>query len=316
MKTILNYTEAAAILGVHRESVANYVRRGLLTRSSTNTKAVTAESVQNLINRHQDVVDVTKEVEQMKIDLQNERDQLALLRQAVKGKIELNKAKSITHQNIGYICDALLVYLDAFGDNLTAREKQVVKAVFAHTDLSHVADDLGLTDNRVREIFQKALRRLAYHTRYDEIKRGYDELKGYVALKDEQIESLMARVEQLKHQLHIEEMVSNPESGYVSVPKEWMKTIKEIEISVRSCNCLRAGGVEYVYELAFLSTQKLMRWRNFGRKSLNEIDIIKAKFGMPDEPITDVTKFNEYRKNAERTAVPFAILENKRRELQ
>jgi DNA-binding Xre family transcriptional regulator len=114
MTTTINYTEAAVMLGVHRESIANYVRRGLLTTSSTNSKAVTLQSVQNLINKHHEVLDITKEVEQMKENLQKEKDHLSVLRQEVKDKIEYNKVKGITFQNIGYICDALLVYLDSF----------------------------------------------------------------------------------------------------------------------------------------------------------------------------------------------------------
>lgn len=315
MTTTLNYTEAAAILGVHRESVANYVRRGLLTISSTNSKAVTMESVQNLINKHHEVLDITKEVEQMKEDLQKERDQLSALRQEVKDKIEYNKVKGITFQNIGYICDALLVYLDLFGDCLSTREKEVVRAVFAHTDLSVIADDKGLTHNRIREIFHKSLRKLAHSRSMAQMKQDHDELKEQAVMKDELIQSLRARIETLKDKLHIEEVMSGQDDAYVSVPSVLMRPISEISLSVRSYNCLRAADVEFVYELAFLSRNDLVRWRNFGRKSLNEVEILKEQLGILDGRITDVRKFKDVR-GEDRQAVPLIVLENKRRKWQ
>lgn len=316
MKHTLTYTEAADILGVHRQSVANYVDRGILSRSTANKKAVTRESVENLMKQHHDFVLIAREVKELQERLQEEKAELAEARSNVKSKIEFHKAKGITHQNIGYICDALLVYLDAFGEKLTSREKHIIKAVFAHTDLTVLGEDLGLTVNRVREIFQKVLRRLAYSTRFAEIKQEHAAMKELICVKDEQIAALRARVEELKHQLHVEEIMAGNDESYVSVPKEWMKKINEIGLSVRAYNCLRAGGLEFAYELAFLSLKDMMRWRNLGRKSLNEIDLVKGKLGMAYDTITDVTKFAEYRKNAERVAVPFVILENKRRNIQ
>lgn len=315
MTTTLNYTEAAAILGVHRESVANYVRRGLLTISSTNSKAVTMESVQNLINKHHEVLDITKEVEQMKEDLQKEKDHLSVLRQEVKDKIEYNKVKGITFQNIGYICDALLVYLDSFGECLSTREKEVVRAVFAHTDLSVIGDNKGLTQNRIREIFHKALRRLAASKRAVEAKEENKELGEQIGIKDELIQSLRARVETLKDKLHIEEVMSGQDDVYVSVPSVLMRPISEISLSVRAYNCLRAADVEFVYELAFLSRNDFVRWRNFGRKSLNEVEILKDQLGILDVRITDVRKFRDV-PGEERQAVPLVVLENKRRKWQ
>lgn len=50
--------------------------------------------------------------------------------------------------------------------------------------------------------------------------------------------------------------------------------INEIELSVRSTNCLNGANIETIGELVILSEPKLLQFRNFGKKSLNEI---KAK---------------------------------------
>lgn len=315
MKNDLSYTEAAKLLGVHRESVSNYVKRGLLKISNTNTKAVTLESVNNLLNNHSDLTNLAKEVDQMKDELLKEKDELALARQKVKDKIEYNKVKGITFQNIGYICDALLVYLDAFGDKLSEIEKKIMRAVFAHTDLAVIGDDIGLTENRIRELFHKSLRRLAYSGSASEYKEENQRLLQQILMKEDIIESLKLRLEHYKDKLHVESVMSGEDQAYVSVPKSWMQPIKAANFSVRTYNCLKVVDMEYVYELAFLSKYDYLRWRNFGRKSLNELELFKEKLNIPDYSIYDVRDINNI-SSADRIAVPLIILESKRRKWQ
>ncbi len=49
------------------------------------------------------------------------------------------------------------------------------------------------------------------------------------------------------------------------------KTIDHLELSVRSNNCLRAAGIEKIYELVQRTEEDLLKTKNFGRKSLAEI---------------------------------------------
>jgi len=50
--------------------------------------------------------------------------------------------------------------------------------------------------------------------------------------------------------------------------------INEIELSVRSTNCLQGANIETIAELVIIPERKMLEFRNFGKKSLNEI---KAK---------------------------------------
>ena len=49
------------------------------------------------------------------------------------------------------------------------------------------------------------------------------------------------------------------------------KSIDHLELSVRSNNCLRAAGIEKIYELVKKTEDDLLKTKNFGRKSLTEI---------------------------------------------
>ncbi len=54
------------------------------------------------------------------------------------------------------------------------------------------------------------------------------------------------------------------------------RSIDELELSVRSYNCLRNAGIEYVRDLVQRTEPELLKTKNFGRKSLNEIKELLA----------------------------------------
>ncbi|MEC7986384.1 MAG: DNA-directed RNA polymerase subunit alpha [Myxococcota bacterium] len=54
--------------------------------------------------------------------------------------------------------------------------------------------------------------------------------------------------------------------------------VEELELSVRSANCLQNAGIEYIYQLVQKSEAEMLKTKNFGRKSLNEIkDILSER---------------------------------------
>ena len=61
-------------------------------------------------------------------------------------------------------------------------------------------------------------------------------------------------------------------------------TIDEMELSVRSHNCLQAAGIKYIYELVSKEESEMLKYKNFGRKSLTELveklDEMGINFGM------------------------------------
>src|SRR5262249_4953456 len=48
-------------------------------------------------------------------------------------------------------------------------------------------------------------------------------------------------------------------------------SVNEIELSVRAANCLNNANITTVGQLAMKSEQEMLKYRNFGKKSLNEI---------------------------------------------
>jgi DNA-directed RNA polymerase subunit alpha len=56
--------------------------------------------------------------------------------------------------------------------------------------------------------------------------------------------------------------------------------VEELELSVRSYNCLKNANIKTIADLVQKSEQEMLRTKNFGRKSLNEIKEILHGMGL------------------------------------
>jgi len=102
----------------------------------------------------------------------------------------------------------------------------------------------------------------------------------------------------LRDHLKFVEAISNPSVLEISdgVSDETMalrkllnQTIDEMELSVRSYNCLQAAGIKYIHELVSKEENQMLKYKNFGRKSLTELveklDSMGLHFGMAVDSI-------------------------------
>jgi len=110
----------------------------------------------------------------------------------------------------------------------------------------------------------------------------------------------------LKHHLDVFDRVSDEhyefESQASEVSEEQNKlrkllnmSVNEIELSVRAANCLNNANITTVGELAMKTEQEMLKYRNFGKKSLNEIkeklEALGLSLGMKfDERLLDTKK--------------------------
>ncbi len=59
-----------------------------------------------------------------------------------------------------------------------------------------------------------------------------------------------------------------------------MRSVDELELSVRSANCLKNANIRYIGDLVQKTEAEMLKTKNFGRKSLNEIKEILADMGL------------------------------------
>jgi len=102
----------------------------------------------------------------------------------------------------------------------------------------------------------------------------------------------------LREHLKYIEAISHPEVLEISIGvseetlalrKLLNQAIDEMELSVRSFNCLQAAGIKYIHELVSKEETQMLKYKNFGRKSLTELveklDSMGLHFGMEIEKI-------------------------------
>ena len=143
--------------------------------------------------------------------------------------------------------------------------------------------------------------RVGQVTDYDKLSMTI-ETNGTVTPED--VIALAARIVQDQLQLfinfeepretHREEEAVEPEFN-----PNLLKKVDELELSVRSANCLKNDNIIYIGDLVQHSESEMLRTPNFGRKSLNEIKEVLSHMGLhlgmeiaswPPENIEDMAK--------------------------
>ncbi|MCD6379690.1 DNA-directed RNA polymerase subunit alpha [bacterium] len=88
-----------------------------------------------------------------------------------------------------------------------------------------------------------------------------------------------------------EEEVKKIDEGLMKIRDLFSRNVEELELSVRSSNCLKAAKIDTLGELIVKSESEMLKYRNFGRKSLREItdilDGMNLHLGMDVQGIMD-----------------------------
>lgn len=81
--------------------------------------------------------------------------------------------------------------------------------------------------------------------------------------------------------LELDEKSSHTLAATASLSNENLsKTVDELELSVRAANCLKNAQIKTIHELVQKSEHEMLRTKNFGRKSLNEIKEVLHSMGL------------------------------------
>lgn len=154
------------------------------------------------------------------------------------------------------------------------------------------------------------VRRVSYsvdNTRVGQV-TDYDKLSMKVetngSVSPEDSVALAARILQDQLQLFIN--FEEPTQAFHERPdedlpfnKHLLRKVDELELSVRSANCLKNDNIIYIGDLVQKTEAEMLRTPNFGRKSLNEIKEVLAQMGLhlgmevtnwPPENIEDLAK--------------------------
>jgi DNA-directed RNA polymerase subunit alpha len=83
-----------------------------------------------------------------------------------------------------------------------------------------------------------------------------------------------------EHAVEFEEEESKQDEERARLKKLYNMSVNEIELSVRAANCLNNANITTVGQLAMKTESEMLKYRNFGKKSLNEIKEKLAALGL------------------------------------
>ena len=77
-----------------------------------------------------------------------------------------------------------------------------------------------------------------------------------------------------------EEAVETEKKDELPFNRNLLRKVDELELSVRSANCLKNDSIVYIGDLVQKTEAEMLRTPNFGRKSLNEIKEVLSQMGL------------------------------------
>ena len=101
-----------------------------------------------------------------------------------------------------------------------------------------------------------------------------DAVRGSAYILKDQL-SIFSGLEELPEEVEQPKVEEGPKLN-----ENLFRRIDELELSVRSSNCLENADIKYIGELVQRSEAEMLRTKNFGRKSLNEIKEILTEMGL------------------------------------
>jgi DNA-directed RNA polymerase subunit alpha len=158
------------------------------------------------------------------------------------------------------------------------------------------------------------IRRVSYNVTQARVGQitDYDKLSMEIwsdgSLKPEDALAYAAKIlkDQLSIFINFEEETESTEEEIRIEPafnENLFRSVDELELSVRSANCLKNADIRYIGELVQKTEQEMLKTKNFGRKSLNEIKEILAEMqlalGMKVESFPSREDIEQRRKEQE-----------------
>jgi len=273
-------------------TLGNALRRVLL--SSLQGAAVTSMQIEGVLHEFssipgvlEDVTDIVLNVKS--IDLRMYGDGLKRMRLRASGPGEVRAGAIETGHDIDILNpDLVICTLDTaakIGVELTVESG---KGYVPATQNRPEDAPIGLIP--VDALFSP-VRKVSYrveNTRVGQV-TDYDRLSIRVetngAVTPEDAVALAARILQDQLQLFInfeEPRHPSEEIRPSELPfnKNLLRKVDELELSVRSANCLKNDNIVYIGDLVQKSEAEMLRTPNFGRKSLNEIKEVLAQMGL------------------------------------
>ncbi len=276
------------------QTIGNALRRTLL--SSIQGAAVTAVRIDGVLHELSNIPGVLEDVTDIILNLK----QLVVIMHGDEPRflsLNLEKEGDITAADIKEVADIEIVNKDLHICTATEKAKVKIEILIGHgrgymPAETHNLDDFDIGLIPVDSNFSP-IRRVSYvveNTRVGQ-RTDYDKLlldivtDGSVTAEDALGFGAKILKDHMLLFIHFDEEPMEEEREEVDEELEKLKellarSVEELELSVRSSNCLRRANIKTLGDLVGRSEQDMLKYRNFGKQSLKEIGEILVGMGL------------------------------------
>ncbi len=269
-------------------TIGNSLRRVLL--SSLEGAAITSVKIDGAMHEFtvvdgvvEDVTDIVLNLKKVKFKIHNTRDPQTLLLSVNKegpvtaGDIQLN-------QNVECVNpDQLICTLDKKKKFEMELETKIGRGFYPGDENKKPEQSIGVIP--IDSIFSPVTR-VRYNVEAARVgqRTDYDKLiieiwtDGRITPDDALVQSAAILQHHLdvfvgydKNKIEFEKVVEKQDDERSKMRKLLNMSVNEIELSVRAANCLNNANITTVGQLAMKTEQEMLKYRNFGKKSLTEI---------------------------------------------
>lgn len=273
-------------------TLGNALRRVLL--SSLQGSAITSVKIDGVVHEFTTVPGIIEDVADIILNLKNvgiklHSDLPKKIKLQVKGPCQVYARDITPTADVEILTpDAYICTIDANGS--LAMEMTVQNGSGYVPASEQVIEDKPLGLIPIDAIYSP-VKRVIYHVDQTRVgqRTDYDKLtmqittNGYV--KPEDAVAFAARILQDQFQQFVNfkdptRSEASEKIREIGFNKNLLRKVDELELSVRSANCLKNENIFYIGDLVQKSESEMLKTPNFGRKSLNEIKDVLVQMGL------------------------------------
>jgi len=274
------------------QTIGNSLRRILL--SSIQGSAVTAIQIDGVLHEFSSIKGVREDVTDIVLNVKN----LAIKSESNEPKklvLDANGPKEIKAKDITLVSDVQILNPEQTICNLDEKTKFHMELIVNNGKgyvmaAENKSEDTPLGLIAIDSLFSP-VKKVSF--KVDSTREGdaldYDKLTMQVetnaTVAAEDAVAFAARIfqDQLSMFVNFEDPKEIPKERVSTEPefnKNLLKKVEELELSVRSMNCLKNDNIIYIGDLVQKTESEMLRTPNFGRKSLNEIKEVLSSMSL------------------------------------
>ena len=269
MARLITRKEAAELLDCEPQTITNWVEKGAINGHKVgNVLMVDRESIEQYFDDFKVLADMATKIADLKTEYKNIiEDQEALLDEARGNSLTSQRAKEVFRMN-------QLTLISLSEGYLKDRESGILTEIIKGVKLEDIGNAFGLTRERVMQIATKAANKLAS---IEDLKQIRDENK---TLKEEN--NRLSKENNLLKKYITDQRITidayeNSDKLHSTI---FEKRLIDLNLTVRTQNGLKSLNCDTLGDVVKLDISMLMKARNFGKKSLTEIDEFIKRLGL------------------------------------